>query len=147
MTDYYDILERTNLTQTENTTGLYWHQKGLATFVSLPYHLFRLQSIHHRFHSYAQHHNLVSGVNNRISGRPSRYMNFIDTNLLEYMSLTYSQRLPWRLWIPPNTLAYTIASTLRLITLPMAFLLSKTPLPMGTEQSGTRSYRTWPLNL
>ena len=70
----FDVKERTILARTDNTAGLWWQRKGSATCTSAPAHLLRLQAMHQRFHRYVPRVDFVSGVNNLISDRPSRFI-------------------------------------------------------------------------
>ena len=40
------VTERTVLSRTDNTAGLWWQHKGSATFTSSPAHLLLLQAMH-----------------------------------------------------------------------------------------------------
>ena len=52
MADSYDVRERTLLSRTENSAGMWWMRKGSATCTSPPAHLLRLQAVHQRHHRY-----------------------------------------------------------------------------------------------
>ena len=52
ISDTYDIQERPTLKQTDNTAGLWWHQKGSVTSTYPPVHLLCFQELHHRYHYY-----------------------------------------------------------------------------------------------
>ena len=65
------VKERTTLSRTDNTAGIWWQRKVYATLTSAPAHLLQLQAMHQRFHCYVPRVYFVSRVENLISDRPS----------------------------------------------------------------------------
>ena len=106
------VNERTTLSRTYNTAGLWWKCKVSATCISAPTHFLRLQAVHQRFHRYVPCIYFVSGVDNLISDHPSRSSDLTDNQLLPYLDTKSHQPLPWQLWTPPPRLASGIASVL-----------------------------------
>ena len=85
MAQCFVVKEQTTLARTDNTAGLWWQLKGSSTSTSAPAHLLQLQAMHQRFHCYATRVDFVSGVDNRISDRPSRSEDLTDNQLLAYL--------------------------------------------------------------
>ena len=91
------VTERTVLSRTDNTTGLWWQRKGSATCTSAPAHLLRLQTMHQRKNRYISRIEFVSGVDNLISGHPSRLLDLTNNQLIAYLDTNLPHPLPWRL--------------------------------------------------
>ena len=138
------VTERTTLSRTDNTAGLWWQRKGSATCTSAPAHLLRLQAMHQRFHRYVPRIDFFSGVDNLISDRPSRSSDLTNNQLLAYLETNFPQPLPWRLWTPPPKLASGIASALRQKTSERGCLLAEPPPPIATGPNGTTSAQGCP---
>ena len=77
------VTERTILSRTNNTSGLWWKRKGSATCTSSPAHLLRLHAMHQHFHRYMPRIDFVSGVKNIISDRPSCSLDLTDNQLID----------------------------------------------------------------
>ena len=136
MADCFYICERTTLSHTDNTTGLWWQRKFLATSLSPPDELLRLQVIHLRSHCYVLRHNFLSGLDNGISDRPSLSQELTYTALLAHMDASRPQDLPWRISTLPSNIFSAIYSELRRTTSPRESLLVNPLPPMGTGRSG-----------
>ena len=80
--DSYDVRERTVLSRTDNSAGMWWMRKGSAKCTSPPAHLLRLQAVHQRHHRYVPRQDFVSGVDNYISDVPSRSSELSDNQLI-----------------------------------------------------------------
>ena len=144
MSDCVDICKRTTMSLTDNTAGLWWNRKGLATSTLLLSHILSLQSIYQWFHHYVTHHYFVIGVDTVISDHPSCSQYLMDATLLNHMDASHPQELSWRMWNPPSELVFEISSALRRTTSPRDSMIFEPP-PMGTGQNGSSSVETWPL--
>ena len=142
---FFNIQERTMLSHTDNTAGLWYQRKGSDTPTSPPSHLICLQAIHQRLHSYVPRHDYVSGVDNSISDRLSRSQNVMYAALLAHIDASYPHDLPWRLWTPLSELLSDMYSALWCKTFLRDSLLVDLPPPMGTGQIGPSSVNKWPL--
>ena len=134
--DSYDVRERTVISCTDNSAGMWWMRKGSATCTSPPAHLLRLQAVHQRHHRYVPRHDFVSGVDNDISDMPSRSSTLSDNQLLDFLNLNFPQSQPWRMWTPPPESVSTILSAMRRKISPRASLQVDTVPLMGTGKSG-----------
>ena len=132
MADFFHLRERTMLSRTDNTVGLWWQRKGSDTSTFPPAHLLCLQAIHQRFHRYVPRHNFLSGVHNGIYDRPSRSRDLTDAALLAHVDTSHPQDLPWRLLTPPSDIISVIASALWRKTSPRDSLIADLPPTMGT---------------
>ena len=97
-----------------------------------------------RFHHYVPRLDLVRGVDNIISDRPSRSSDLTDNQLLTYLETNFPQPLPWQMWTPPPKLASGIASALQQKTSERGCLLAEPPPPLATGPSGPTSAHRWP---
>ena len=79
---YFVVTGCTILSQTDNTSGIWWQRKGSATCTSAPAHLLRFQDMHQWFHHYVPCIDFFSGADNLISDRSSRLLNITDNQLL-----------------------------------------------------------------
>ena len=140
----FDVRERTVLSRTDNTAGLWWQRKGSATCTSAPALLLRLQAMHQRYHRYVPRHDFIAGKDNIISDRPSRSSDLTDNQLLAYLELNFPQSQPWRLWTPPTKLISGIASALRRRTSARDSLLAAPSPPMAIGQPGHTFVPRWP---
>ena len=147
MKEYYDFRYITTFALTNNTDGLWWHQKCFTTSTSLLTHLLQMQAMHHQFQRYLPFHNFLSGVDNSILDRPSHSCDHTDTYILDYMDKTKPQSLPLRQWTMPNAILSDIASTLWRTTLSMAYLLAEPLILVGAGLSGSHSAGTFILYL
>ena len=109
----YDVRERTVLSRTDNSSGMWWMRKGSATCTSPPAHLLRLQAVHQRHHRYVPRHDFFSGVDNDISEVLSRSLALSDNQLLAFLTLHFPQSQPWRMWTPPPECVSAILSALQ----------------------------------
>ena len=139
------VKERTTLSCTDNTAGLWWQRKGSATYTSASAHLLRLQAMHQRFHRYVPRINFVSGVDNLISDHSSRSSDLTKNQLLSYLETNFPQPLPWQLWTRLPKLASGIASALRRKTSERVCLLANPLLPVATGSSEPTYEQGWPL--
>ena len=83
------VKERTTLSRTDNTEGIWWQRKGSATCTFAPAHMLQLQSIHERFHRYVPRIDFVTKVENLISDRPSRSSDLTENQLLTYLETNF----------------------------------------------------------
>ena len=140
------VTERTVLSCTDNTAGIWWQQKGSATCTSAPAHFLRLQATHQQFHWYIPHIYFVSRVDNLISDCPSRSLDLTDNQLLSYLDINFPNPLSWRLWTPLPKIVSGIASALQQKTYKRGCLLAEPPLLMSTGPNGPTSEQGWPSN-
>ena len=85
------VKERTTLSRTDNTAGLWWQRKGSATCIYAPAYLLQLQAMHQRFQRYFPRIDFVIGVDILISARPSSSSNLTDNQLLTYLETNFPQ--------------------------------------------------------
>ena len=76
------VTERTTLSCTKKTAGLWWQCKRSATCTSAQAHLLGFKAMHQRFHPYVPRIYFVSGVENLIYDRPSRSSDLTNNQLL-----------------------------------------------------------------
>ena len=145
MAKCFVVTERTVLSRTDNTAGIWRQHKGSATCTSAPEHLLHLQAMHQQFHRYISCIDFVIGVKNLISDRPYRSLDLTDNQLLAYPNTNLPQPLPWRLWTLPPKLVFGIASALQQKTSERGCLLAKPPPPMATGPNGPTFTQGWPL--
>ena len=148
MAQCFVVTERTVLSKTNNTEGLWWQHKVSVTCNSAPAHLLRLQAMHQRFHRYIPRYvpriYFVSGVDNIISDFPSRSLDLTNNQLLTYLDTNFPLPLPWQLWTKPPKIVSGIALALRNKTSERGCVLEEPPLLMANGPNGHICAQGWP---